>query len=199
MIVSKEHEVAARFVTGDLSPEDFKKALVEDAELADWLCQREPPGFARRQATAYEFLVGLDPADPFSVEDARLCAQAALRADGVEAALSSDAADLMRAIGRVRPKWVDVPAPVLKSMILSSGGPRAEGLVRRVTQEVEQRYACLGKKPRWIQGPRWPHDEAGVPYTFVGQLPLGGIGHDDAVVYVFTDRRGAFVCVSQSM
>jgi hypothetical protein len=188
-----------RFVAGGVSPEDFKNALVHDAELADWLCEHRPPGFARRHASAYEFLLDLDPGNPFSVQDGRSCAQAALRADGIEVAVSSDDAALMRAIGRVRPKWVDVPAALLTGMVVAAGGPGAENLVRSVTQEVERRYPCVGKKPRWIQGPRWPHDDAGVPLTFVGQLPLGGLGHDESLVYVFANGRGEFVCVSQSM
>jgi hypothetical protein len=175
------------FVEGGLQTREFLRLVVERNELSDLLGQFPAPQFAKQHATALEFFLDARCEDPYSVHDAKRHAQAVLTEMGVESRLDQAELPLMATIGRLQPKWVEVPIEMMKKFVSDAGSRKGKELDSCVREAIAKHFRCMTKKPSWIQSPQWQYNDRGEPMVFVAQTALAGLYHDESVIYVFVD------------
>jgi hypothetical protein len=104
---------------------------------------------------------------------------------GIAVLPTSSYGDDHGALVRAQPRWLSLPVPYLQSLVddlpgTATPAERSEAVERAIGARVWY----LVRPPEWLQDAAWPMSD-GVPAVFVGQLPVPGVYHDEAAVYVF--------------
>lgn len=176
------------FVEGRTPAHEFERLLREDegvrAALED--ASVPPPPYTDGM-TVLEYILGRGASSVAARMNAVDLLGRLLAAKGVPHKPDRSASKLYELALDAKPSWLDVPADYLEPLLRET-----EGLGRRerkaaLRSELLARFRCVKSPPRWMQSPDWPFVE-GRPTTFVGQLDLGTLAHDDAQVYVFVDE-----------
>ena len=177
------------FVAGQLATADFEQLLHEDAETEQLLTAQPAPSYAHTGHTLYHYLIALDLRNPADVLNAQGALAECLETAGIVVEVSEKPTELHALLLAAQPKWLDVD-PAYMAALLDSAPPHAKKSER--TQWLKAKLLALfryaKKPPRWLQASDWPIEAHG-PLVFLGQLPVEGYFHDQAIVYVFHDPR----------
>ena len=197
-------EMIIAFVEGRVSAAELQDALYQTTsdlgrELEALLTEdlRIPP--YTNSGTLYLRLISGDLRKVGAQVNARAMLGRFLDLKGVKHASDDRSDQLHSTLLSAQPRWVDVTADLdFNARLQAVAGELAGPALRTwIKQEIQARYRCLGKPPRWLQSPKWLHDK-GRPLVFVGQLDVGGLHHDDAQLYVFHDAQdGSYRTVVQ--
>lgn len=98
------------------------------------------------------------------------------------------------------PEYLDPPLEFMIEKIVPTDGDLSDTRKRQLIKErLKECFRCVGKPPKWIQGPDWPIRD-GKPLVFMGQLPIDApaLFHDAGAAYLFYDPAdGSFETVVQ--
>ena len=177
------------FVAGQLDTAVFEQLLFTDAATEQLLSAQPAPRYAHTSHTLYHYLIALDLRNPADALNAQGALHEFLQAASIPVTVSEKPAELHALLLAAQPKWLDVD-PAYMAALLDSAPPHAKKSER--TQWLKAKLLALfryaKKPPRWLQAPDWPIEAHG-PLVFLGQLPVEGYFHDQAIVYVFHDPR----------
>ncbi|MCA8293732.1 hypothetical protein LGN19_08020 [Burkholderia sp. AU30198] len=191
-------DVLKKFVSGEMSPLEFEKILCVDKNLEDILSESPPiPPYAE-EGGLYLFLVSSSYRSLGAIWDAQDAVHQFLHARGVSVMPSNKIQSQKGEMRKVLPKWLRISDEMYGEIRQSAAGLAGAELISFMKGEMERRFVCLSKPPKWIQDEFWPVSD-GEPLIFVGQLDVSKVRHDTSYVYVFLGKSGKYVTIEQSM
>jgi len=191
-------DVLKEFVAGEMSPVEFEKILCVDKDLEGVLSENPSiPPYAE-EGGLYLFLVSSNYQSLGAVLDAQDAVHRFLQTRGVSVSPSNKIQNQMGEMRKVLPKWLRISDEVYVEIRQSAAGLVGADLISFMKGEIDKRFVCLGKPPKWMRDEFWPVSD-GEPLIFVGQLDISKIRHDTSYVYVFLSKSGKYTTIEQSM
>lgn len=186
-MMSSAVDTLKQFVEGRMEIRSFEDALYNSADIESLLAAERAPRYASSSHTLYHYLIALNYDSPVDVLNAQTALGNYLTAQGIDVQASSDKAELVDLIAVAQPKWLDLDAAYVQSIMNDAPATLSQGELKKWLQgRILELFRCAKKPPRWLQAPAWPIGERG-PLVFLGQLAIPDYFHDEAIAYVFHD------------
>jgi hypothetical protein len=174
------------FVRGEMRSPDFEQRLYHTPELEGLLSLEPPPLYCDSGTTLFEYLIGLDYADPGDVLNARGALAEALAKRGLVVEPSEAALGDFDLILSAQPAWLDADPKYLAALLADAPEGTREERGHWLLQKILHMFRYVTKPPHWLQSPAWPIRDSG-PLVFLGQIKVEEYFHDTAAAYVFHD------------
>ena len=175
------------FVEGRMSTKDFE-SYAYGPEFEALTAEEPAPAYARHADSLYTYAIAINFNSPADVYNLTGTLQRFLESKGLCVAPSGEAVELSKLLSDVQPAWLDVPESYLLRLVEEGKKEQKQDLKEFLKEAIRRDFRCVGKKPGWLQSPRWPIVDE-MPLVFVGQLDAGDLFHDQARIYVFFDPR----------
>jgi hypothetical protein len=185
-------QVLIDFVEGRLSAPAFEQKVYYDAEL-ERLLTDESLHWRKTyiKTNPYDFLIGLNYADPRGVLDAHGAVEFFLKYKAIPFQKASVYEDYYNLLLEAQPGWLDVDIKYLQDQILAKANGRQGGELKEwLRSHLTERFRYHKEPPKWIQSPAWPISD-NEPLYFLGQITIEDceLFHDTTTVYVFLDTK----------
>jgi hypothetical protein len=186
------------FVEGKISTDDFQRYLHTDKELEDILSEDAKILPYTKDSNIYIYLLQID----FQSPGGRLNSQEALckflDAKGIAHTKDETRKRIFSILLRAQPRWLDIPEFYLKEIFPPDMDRKQDEIISYAKNKIGEKFTFIDKPPKWLQSPRWMFKN-GHPLTFIGQIDIGKIRHDETQLYIFYDDRSKeFFTLEQS-
>jgi hypothetical protein len=177
------------FAAGELKPCEFRERLYADPGFVSFLANDPKLDLTNYvKGSAHQFLLECDFDEPGGILNAHGAVCDFLDRNGYKYKKTDKYASFHELVIKASPHWLAADLRYVQDMIMpDADGRTGHELHIWLTEQLLEKYRFISKPPEWIQGPCWPHGEAG-PLVFLGQLEVDGYFHDFATVYVFHDQ-----------
>lgn len=175
------------FVEGRLKPSDFETLLATDLRFESLLKPFSLPFKDNRADDLYTFLLVCNYRRIGEILNAQGALIAWLEHHQIAFKATPVYGHNHSLFLEASPRWIGFYPDYVEPLLALADRREGDELKKWLRTEIESRFHCLNKKPKWIQEPSWPIGENG-PLVFLGQLDVSGYFHDAASIYIFHER-----------
>lgn len=185
--------VLLKFISGEITAQEFERELYENAELEELL--RKSTDWSGTfiedyAANLYDYLIVINYSQIDGMMNAVEALELYLTKEKIPFPKRNKYSDFYNLILDSQPKYLDIDTLFIEKYILPADSNLPKTELKKVIRSNFKRYFRFqNKPPRWIQNPAWIIKNEKTLF-FIGQLELKNeVFHDNGTVYVFFNEE----------